>query len=253
MGVSPTGTVFAGTPNNGVYRSTDAGSTWSEVNSGLGPNLDMTAFLFQPNGDVLVSGFDGVFRSSDNGDTWEKTGSVPTRGVNDLVRDSGGNLFIASRGGGVAISEDDGATWTSVNNGLWHKDAKALLIDDAGQMYVGTRGGSVFKMRSTPTSVEHTHGELPKTVVLDQNYPNPFNPETRIRYRLSSADDVTLAVYNMLGRLVRILVREHQPSGEHTFTWDARDSAGQQVASGVYMYRLTTGEFVQHRKMVLIR
>ncbi|MDQ7052939.1 MAG: YCF48-related protein [candidate division KSB1 bacterium] len=253
MGVSSTGTVFAGTRKNGVYRSTDAGTTWVEVNNGLSENFDITSFLFQPNGDVLLSALDGVFRSSNNGDTWEQQGMVPSRGVKDLARDSGGNLFIAIRGAGVAVSEDDGETWIPINSGLGHKDAKTLLIDDMDHIYVGTRGGSVFKTQFFPTTVERAEGELPKTYFLEQNYPNPFNPETRIRYRLSSATEVTLAIYNPLGQLVRMLVKGRQPAGEHTVTWDARDRAGKRVASGVYVYRLSAGEFVQSRKLMLLR
>jgi carbamate kinase len=65
----------------------------------------------------------------------------------DLVRADNGHLFIARRGGGVAVSEDQGATWTAINSGLLDKDAKALLLADAENMYVGTKGGSVFKTR----------------------------------------------------------------------------------------------------------
>lgn len=253
LAVAAGGTVFAGTRSMGVFRSSDGGVSWQQINNGLGQNFDMTAFLFLPNGDVLVSGFDGVFRSSDSGDTWEQHGAVPRLGVEDLARDSAGNLYIAMRGSGVAVSEDDGATWTSINSGLWHKDARALLIDDADNIYVGTRGGSVFKAQFSPTSVEQTPGELPETFVLEQNFPNPFNPETRLRYRLASAGDVTLAVYNQLGQLVRTLVKGRQLAGEHSITWDARDSSGKPVASGVYLYLLSTGEFTQSREMALIR
>lgn len=83
---------------------------------------------------------------------------------------------------------------------------------------------------------------------LEQNYPNPFNPTTAIRYRLSSIGNVSLAVYDVLGRKVRTLVNERQSPGEHTVVFD-----GSGLASGVYFYRLEAGSIVQSRKMLLVK
>ena len=252
IGVSNAGTIFAGTQLNGVFRSTDAGTTWVEVSNGLGQYFIITSFLFQPNGDVLLSAFDGVFRSSNNGDAWEKQGVVPSLAVRDLERDSAGNLFIASSGG-VAVSEDDGATWSNINSGLWHLDAKALLIDETDNIYVGTRGGGVFKTQFIPTSVELTQGEFPETFVLEQNYPNPFNPGTSIRYEISRATHVTITVFDALGRTVRTLVDRAISAGAHSTVWNGRDSRGSRVASGLYFYRLEAGDFQQTAKMLLVK
>jgi hypothetical protein len=73
----------------------------------------------------------------------------------------------------------------------------------------------------------------PLVFELEQNYPNPFNPATTIEYRLSASSDVTLKVYDLLGREVRTLVSERQNSGSHTVTFD-----GQNLSSGVYFYTL---------------
>ncbi len=95
---------------------------------------------------------------------------------------------------------------------------------------------------------------------LFQNYPNPFNPETAISYQLSAFSDVELAVYNLLGQKVRTLVQARQPAGRYEVKWDGRDEAEREVSSGVYIYRLRVstpseraGDFVQSRKMLLIR
>jgi len=88
---------------------------------------------------------------------------------------------------------------------------------------------------------------------LFQNYPNPFNPETAISYQLSALSDVELAVYNLLGQKIRILVQTRQSAGRYEVKWDGRDEAGREVSSGVYIYRLQVGDFMQSRKMVLIR
>gem|GEM_PF-3997509 len=88
---------------------------------------------------------------------------------------------------------------------------------------------------------------------LEQNYPNPFNPSTTIRFALPEAGDVSLKIYNLQGQLVREVVNGHLESGRHNAVWDGRNAAGQQVASGLYWYRLRAGSFVQTRKMVLVR
>ncbi|MDE3001114.1 MAG: cache domain-containing protein [Gemmatimonadota bacterium] len=88
---------------------------------------------------------------------------------------------------------------------------------------------------------------------LDANRPNPFNPATTIRYSLEKAVDVELAIYNLLGQEVRLLVRQFQSAGNYSVVWDGRDAAGRQVSTGVYLYRLRAGTDVVARKMVLAK
>ncbi|MCH7549200.1 MAG: T9SS type A sorting domain-containing protein [Candidatus Krumholzibacteriota bacterium] len=88
---------------------------------------------------------------------------------------------------------------------------------------------------------------------LSQNYPNPFNPTTTIDYSLRDRSQVSLKIYNVAGQLVRTLINEVKVSGAHTVAWDGRNGAGQNVASGVYFYKLTSKNFVQTRKMVLLK
>ena len=94
---------------------------------------------------------------------------------------------------------------------------------------------------------------LPQVYALQQNYPNPFNPVTTIAYELPDAARVRLAVYNILGQNVRTLVAAMQNAGYYKMNWDGRNDAGEQVTSGVYIYRLVARDFVQQRKMVLLR
>jgi hypothetical protein len=94
---------------------------------------------------------------------------------------------------------------------------------------------------------------IPFEFEVYQNYPNPFNPTTFISYQLSTVSDVELTIYNQLGQKVRTLVNARKPAGTYQIQWDGRDNAGNQVTSGVYLYRLKAGSFVQVRKMVLLR
>ena len=94
---------------------------------------------------------------------------------------------------------------------------------------------------------------MPYTCGLNQNHPNPFNPATTITYSLARKSHVTIAVYNVLGQTVTILVDETRDAGNHQAVWDGTDRFGDDVASGVYMYKMLTGDYIETRKMVLMR
>jgi hypothetical protein len=97
------------------------------------------------------------------------------------------------------------------------------------------------------TAVQST-GEVPRAFSLDQNYPNPFNPTTTITYRISSLSHVTLKVYDVLGRAIATLVEARVQPGTYQTAFDAS-----YLSSGIYFYRLQAGDFVQARKMVLMK
>jgi hypothetical protein len=90
-------------------------------------------------------------------------------------------------------------------------------------------------------------------LTLDQNHPNPFNPRTRIDYRIDRTRPVHLAVYDISGRVVRVLVDRNMHAGVYTETWDGRDTRGREVASGVYFYRLRAGTITLSRKATLLK
>lgn len=94
---------------------------------------------------------------------------------------------------------------------------------------------------------------IPEEFALQQNYPNPFNPETTIRFELPQASDVNLIIYNLQGQLVRKLVSETREAGFHEIVWDARDDVGRSMPSGVYLYRIQAGAFMEVRKLMLLR
>ncbi|GJQ21662.1 MAG: hypothetical protein HBSIN02_20170 [Bacteroidia bacterium] len=94
---------------------------------------------------------------------------------------------------------------------------------------------------------------LPTTYAVQQNYPNPFNPETTIRFQIPEAARVSLKVFDLLGREVATLVNDEMDVGFHSVTWNGRNLYGQQVASGVYFFRIEAGSFVETRRMLLVR
>jgi hypothetical protein len=115
-------------------------------------------------------------------------------------------------------------------------------------LFAGTRAGVWRRpLSEMMTSVEQ-YDELPNGFVLEQNYPNPFNPTTVIKFQVSSSKFVSLKVYDVLGREVKTLVNEKLEAGSYETTFDATG-----LASGIYFYRLQSGEFVSTKRLLLLK
>jgi hypothetical protein len=124
-----------------------------------------------------------------------------------------------------------------------------------GQPGIGTTAGDSYQASlgywynpgTTVTAIDEG-ASTPRVFALDQNYPNPFNPSTTIRFSVPKSSHVTLAVYDIAGRLVTSLVDEEMAPGVHEAVFEAGD-----IASGVYFYRIRAGEYTQTRKLVLLK
>lgn len=105
----------------------------------------------------------------------------------------------------------------------------------------------------SPTGIDDTTGNLPTNPTLMANRPNPFNPTTEIAFSLPVRAHVRMTVYNILGQRVRTLLDEPKAPGLHHIIWDGTDDNGGEVASGMYLYRITAGSFVDVKKMLLLK
>jgi hypothetical protein len=105
------------------------------------------------------------------------------------------------------------------------------------------------------TPVEETPGDvtLPNAYVLGQNFPNPFNPTTVIRFSLPERTHVTLSIYNILGQRVATIVDEEMLAGTHDIKWDGSTEQGRKASTGIYLYRLKAGDYIEAKKMLLLK
>ena len=101
-------------------------------------------------------------------------------------------------------------------------------------------------------SMVNTSG-LPDSYALHQNYPNPFNPETNLRFDLPEDMDVSIDVFDMLGRKVSSLLSQRISAGYHTIKWNGTNSNGASVAAGVYIYTIQAGEYRDLKKMIYLK
>ena len=234
--------LFAGT-SHGIYLSTNNGTSWSNKRSG---DIRSLAVI----GTTIFAGLDangGVLRSTDNGTTWEpKNSGLPSRTILALYV-SGPNLFAGGQQDGVFYSTNLGSNWITADAGMESTEVTSFL-EDGYTLFAGTeRGVWQRPLAEMVTEIHPSSNEQPNEYSLSQNYPNPFNPSTSISYQLPRQNHVTLIIYDLLGREVTTLVQDKKQQGEYTVTWNAEN-----VPSGVYFYKLSAGDFIQTKKMILM-
>jgi hypothetical protein len=178
-------------------------------------------------GSTLLEG--GYRNSSGEGAAWvfERKNGGWVQAGNKLV--GTGAVGLAGQGNSAALSGD----------------GNTIVI--GGYSDAGSAGAAWVFVRGSASAVDHA-GSAPEGFLLQQNYPNPFNPSTVIGYQIPAEGQVTLKVYDLLGREVALLVNGRKLPGRYEATFDA--SA---VAAGLYFYRLTSGGHVESRTMLLIR
>jgi hypothetical protein len=248
--------------DQGIYYSTNDGESWNDEN----PSYHMPIFLstavsINKSNSGLVSTniyavtYWGVDISTDLDSTWAYKGlrnyTINTLTVvNPDSSKSDMNHLTAGTNEGVFISLDNGDTiWAPFNQGLTNINI-AALASDGTYLYAGTTGSGVWKrpLSEIITSVNDKQNDIPKRFTLMQNYPNPFNPSTINNYQLPMNNFVTLKVYDVLGREIKTLVNEYQSAGTHSIAFNATG-----LPSGVYLYRISAGNYSDTKKLVLIK
>ena len=198
------------------------------------------------NRDGAVNIQDMVFIASRFGESGETEADVNDDGVvniQDLV------LVAGAIGGDAAAPSVDPQSLELLNAAeveQWLEEARQLASIDA----ISQRGIAVLEQLLSALTLKET--------ALLPNYPNPFNPETWIPYHLAEPADVMLSIYSVDGKLVRTLVLGHQAAGiyeskSRAAYWDGRNAMGERVASGVYFYTLTAGDFTATGKMLVMK
>lgn len=247
--------LLAGNSYAQVLLSIDNGESWEIVGIPIPtqnqPMGDCSGFEVAVHADLSNTIYAGVVWQSvyraDSTFRWSETHLPSGEAVKAIVSNSLGHVFAGTRDG-VFRSTDRGDTWVQINEGLSALAVRSLLVRGDGYIFAGTEEGGLFRSIEPTTSVPDAHGEMPSPFGLFQSYPNPFNPNTTIRFSIPRSGEISLRIFNLLGEEVATLVSGLKDAGTHTVQWDA---TGQ--PSGVYFYRLRAVEYVETRKLVLLR
>jgi hypothetical protein len=157
--------------------------------------------------------------------------------------------FWYCRGSDIYNSTDNGANFSSQYTGTGtYQDMSIKLDGTTIRGWAVANNGGIVMYNGSLIGITNNQNEIPSNYALKQNYPNPFNPTTTIRFSLPKSGVVSLKVYNILGKEVATLVNGNLNPGTYNINWDANG-----YASGVYFYRLQTGNFVETKKMILLK
>jgi hypothetical protein len=247
--------LFAGTLGGGVFLSTNGGTLWTAVNTNLG---NLSVYALAVSGTALYAGAgDGVYVSTNSGASWASVSTgLESAGAIYALLAVGTNLFAGSWSGNVFLSTSGGVSWGTVSTGMSGTGPIRAFVICGPNLYAGTNHGVWRRPLSEMivTSVEEPATERPSEFELSPNYPNPFNPSTTLRFSVGRGVEgrqgnfVKLAVYDLLGREVAVLVEGTLEPGEHQVNWNAGPAP-----SGFYLCRLQAGGATLTRKMLLLR
>jgi uncharacterized repeat protein (TIGR01451 family) len=251
--------VVVGTLGDGIYESMDQGATWNQIGAVANGLADPNGFdlKFGPTGRLFAATNAGVYVYDDQGGfptyTWSLYGNGSEAYQMRTIEFVGSDIFAGTWNAGLVFYDSGTGDWTDL--GLADIPVIAFAVHQATEtLVIGTSGSGVYLNHNirasfaTDTEDAPTGNELPSAFSLDQNYPNPFNPQTTIPFGLTESGPVRIAVYDVLGREVSMLVDRVMEPGQHRITWEAGE-----LPTGNYLVRMEAGGKVFTRSMVLMK
>lgn len=269
-----------------LYRTNDFGESWQKAET-FTQIIDRIKFT--KTGLGWISGYDSVFRSTDRGKTWQKA-NIKLSLINSL--EAVDNYVWIPVGDSVLMSSNGGKSWSTykafdfkgslfylsaisfadTSNGIlglydgrivrttdggrtWNEDIQLTSNSIFSVSYAGKNhawatgsGGTILYYNRLHSDVEAAELRPVGSYSLSQNYPNPFNPSTTISYSIPKGSFVELRIYDILGREVLTLVNQEQNAGTYKIKFDASS-----LPSGVYIYSIRAGEFMESKKLMLLK
>ncbi|MBL7128500.1 MAG: T9SS type A sorting domain-containing protein [Ignavibacteria bacterium] len=254
--------IYCGTDDANVWVTTNSGINWNLINSGL-PRRWVTRVAVHPDSSnvcyVTLSGYkvdstgSHIYKTSNYGTNWASIGgNLPDAPINDVLIDPNDTktLFIATDVS-VMYTNNTGTNWYVLGTGIPSNVPchDLTLHNPSRKLIVWTHGRSALKITLPPiVNIKNEYNETPETFSLSQNYPNPFNPFTHIEYQLGKNTSVTLKIYDITGREVVVLISKYQQKGNYKIEFDGRN-----YSSGIYIYVLRTKEYLNSKRMMLIK
>jgi photosystem II stability/assembly factor-like uncharacterized protein len=232
-------TLFAGT-GDGTYVSVDKGNSWVNIFS----NFNTNAIIADKNR-LLVSNAYDLYYTTNLGLKWIKINSMHFRGFLKVQKSGSGSsdYLLGWTYDSIFISIDSGNHWNSRSDNLPISGFENISLD-GNYLYLCTSNASIWR------------GSLSETIFspeansykLFQNYPNPFNSTTKIGYKMPFYGRVRIEIFDILGRRIKEVINTMQNAGQYEVSID-----GSSLSSGIYFYQLRAGDFVETKKMLLIK
>jgi Secretion system C-terminal sorting domain len=240
--------LFAGTIGS-VYLSTNDGKSWVPVNSGIGMPYVLSLTVHESQ--LFASTEGGVYLSTNDGKSWsDVTTNLPGRWIYSLAANDT-SVFVSTFAGSQArvyYSTNTGASWYDVSSGLTSQEVRVLYLFGSN-LFAGTTDGIWCRPLSQfLTGVVVNDDKPTNKFSLEQNYPNPFNPGTTILFSLPKTEYTTLKIFDILGREIATLISQRLQAGVRCVQWTPA-----YTPSGVYFYQLKAGQFLESKKLILLK
>ncbi len=237
-------------------RTTDSGVSWEFVsfyldgNEGRATGVDFTDQFVGYVSATVWNGQGAIAKTTDSGNNWTTSFfNYPLWGIDFPISGASQVGYCVGNSGTIVKTHDAGENWQQQVSGTTDKLNKVYFIDLDFGFAVG-ENGTILRTTTggeTVTQVKEK-SSLVYEINLSQNYPNPFNPITTINYQNPEFSFVTLKLYDVLGNEAATLINEEKPAGEYEVQFN-----GNELTSGIYFYQLKAGNFVETKKMVLMK
>jgi hypothetical protein len=249
-------TIWFGTNNYRIYKSTNFGSNWTILSTGAEQNSSVVRFTYNYFYVPAAFGGTNLFYSTNNGINWQLANCPGNGSFNGFCGGIVG-VDLYAFGPGYATRGDSsiyvGNSFPnlirdySAPSGIYNHMASDIPLSSV-TWAVRSNGGITKVTIFRGGAVHSISSRIPESFQLAQNYPNPFNPSTSIRFNLPKTEFVTLKIFDETGREVVTIVNEQLHAGEYETSYDASS-----LASGIFFYSLITPDFIKTKKMILIK
>lgn len=253
-------TTAPGNFRSGVFRSINGGNSFTDITRDLPDRYPVDISVDPKNSSivyVVLSGFgtSHLFKSTNGGENWINIGSglpdVPTSAI--AIDPFNSEILYVGNDLGLFYSTNGGQTWIDGNSEI---NGTILVMDlevspKNKKLMVATHGRGVYRIPLVSIVSNATDNIKPDEFNLYQNYPNPFNGSTVIKYNLLKPGNISLDLYDITGRLVKELISGYSLAGSHEYTISRK--IFNQLSSGVYFYKLTSGSLSSTKKLVILK
>ncbi len=247
-------------PTARVFKSTNRGRNWTAVIPGSGYDM-IHSVAFQNDSIGLACAFKGIhstiIKTTNGGESWftANTPQVPTPHIISYVPGTSGSYVVVGHltegnNTGTAITVNGGSSWTMVDQNSY--GLLSFVAPNVGWAVGSNNVGSfsIFRWSGKTLGIlfQNENGESNHEINLDQNCPNPFNLSTKIKYQITTEQNISLTVYDILGNEVSTLVDEKKQAGHYEVEFSAFN-----LPKGIYLYKLRAGNYSEIKEMMLLK